>query len=177
MYKDHQCRLRGSQVHYQCQTVCQICGGSQWPGGTYWHRRRHESWVSKILVFLEFYWSFLIWSIGLTSTTDIWYFRSNWNHNNVFLLEDNNLSACSAGNIFDLILLKTSSVHYGLKPFTVGPDSPSFQGAWAVCFLCDCLHKYTQSSSRKCLLKGWSQLSVESIFYQFALQEILKFSF
>ena len=45
MYKDNQCWFGGPEVHYQCEAVCQVCGGPQWSGGTYWHWRRDESWV------------------------------------------------------------------------------------------------------------------------------------
>lgn len=47
MHKDHQCRLRGPQIHYQRQTVCQVCGGPERPGGPDWHRGGHESRVRQ----------------------------------------------------------------------------------------------------------------------------------
>lgn len=49
MYQDNQCWFGGSKVHYQREAVCQVCGGPQWSGGTYWHWRRDESWVRFLL--------------------------------------------------------------------------------------------------------------------------------
>lgn len=45
MHQNHQRRLWGPQIHYQCQTVCQVCGGPQRPGGSNWHWGGNESWV------------------------------------------------------------------------------------------------------------------------------------
>lgn len=47
MHKDHQRRLRRPQIHYQRQTVCQVCGGPERPGGPNWHRGGHESRVRQ----------------------------------------------------------------------------------------------------------------------------------
>ena len=46
LHKDHQCRYGGSQVHYQRQTVCQVCRWPKWPGGSDWYWGRNEGWVS-----------------------------------------------------------------------------------------------------------------------------------
>lgn len=152
MYKDNQCRLRGSQVHHQCQAVCQIRGGPQWPGGTYWHRRRHESWVGIIFMFLQVPGdrSFLIWSISLTgqqlsvhgfAVVEIVTLMS-------FCWKTvTHLHAVLESSDFVVILMRT--VCHGPKPFILGLIRPSFQVACVVCFLFGSLCSYTQGSYRK----------------------------
>lgn len=45
MHKDHQRWLWRPKVHHQCEAVCQVCGGPEWPGGPHWHRGGYESRV------------------------------------------------------------------------------------------------------------------------------------
>lgn len=48
MHKDYQCRLWGPEIHHQCQTVCKVRGWPERSGGSDWHWRGNESWVSCV---------------------------------------------------------------------------------------------------------------------------------
>lgn len=78
---------------------------------------------------------------------------------------------------FDFDVILTRTVRHGLKPLSFGLNSSSFQDARVACFRFGSLHGYTQGSYRKCSLRRWSLLLLGSIFCQFALWDILEFSF